>query len=164
MSTAIKKEFVLIFKLLFRRSQPSAGTGGRLPPSASGAGYPLRYRCRGPMYLGHGFRQPNFVPKFGWRQSWASAPTKGGEAPRCRQASLALQPGAKAPLPHLTPPSNRRRWRPGSPSGPPGPPPPGGRSFRRRRRCSQRAPPSRGRPWGRASSCPRDCSRRGHSP
>ena len=46
MSTEIKKEFVLIFKLLFRRSQPSA----------SGAGYPLRYRRRGPMYLGHGFR------------------------------------------------------------------------------------------------------------
>ena len=103
MSTTIKKEFVLIFKLLFRRSQPSAGTGGRLPPSASGAGYPLRYRCRGPMYLGHGFRQPNFVPKFG-ASVMGIGPYKGRGSPQMPPSILGTPAWGQSPpaSPHST--------------------------------------------------------------
>ena len=47
----------------------------------------------GPMYLGHGLRRPNFVPKFG-RRSWASAPTPCGGTGVGTPGRRALRVGA----------------------------------------------------------------------
>ena len=56
----------------------------------------------GPMYLGHGLRRPNFVPKFG-RRSWASAPTPCGG----RHAGSSCPTGGCGGL-HQLPGGNRR--------------------------------------------------------
>ena len=73
--------------------------GGVWSPRPTGATQVVP--SNGPMYLGHGFRRPNFVPKFG-ASVRSSAPTEG--LPKSQQrADVGIGPYEKESKPHQPP-------------------------------------------------------------
>ena len=86
--------------------------GGVWSPRPTGATQVVR--SSGPMYLRHGFRRPNFVPKFGRRQSWASAPTG-------RRGSLSKHPGQRRTAERLRQRVRGNEWELRQRSSPKGP-------------------------------------------